>query len=113
MIIMIPMKSLHPLNLKVNRIQLYISFILIVLGILAVFNQYNYEIEYSNKYKFADITELVYLESHPKQDITYGFWTIPLMLGIVLFCNVFIEMDLSNKSIKNKIKKYIKYRKEN
>ena len=111
MIIMTQMKLLHPLNSKANRIQFYISILLIAIGIIAIFIQYDYEINYSNKYIEGDFSNYYYKKYHPDFNIINGLWAIPLLLGIILFCTIFAPMDLSNKNIKYQIKKYYKYKK--
>lgn len=112
MIIMTQTKLLHPLNSKANRIQFYVSFVLIVIGLFAIFSQYNFEIAYTNKHYESMVTDSYYKVNNVEYDIKNGLWTIPLILGILLFCNIFMPMDLSNKKIKKEIIKYYRYKKK-
>ena len=101
MIIMIPMKSSHPLNSKNNRI----------MGVVGVFEAFDYQMHVTEKYKYD---HEVYFRNHIYKEfrIDLGLWTIPFILGIALFCSLFCPMDLSNKNIKKQIKKYYKYKKK-
>ena len=111
MIIMTRMK-LSPLqNSKANRIQFYISILLIGIGEILFFIQISFEQEYSNKYLELGGWKLEQKLINPEFNIGFGLWTIPLVFGIILLCSVFIHMNLSNKNIKYQIIKYYKYKK--
>lgn len=109
---MIQTKLLHLQNSKSQRTQFNISVLLIAVGVLLWFNQIGYEINYSNEKSIAINHSLIAVRMvEPEFNIGFGLWTIPLILGVVLFCNVFMPMDLSNKNVKYQLKKYYRYKK--
>lgn len=97
MIFMIQMKSLNPLCLN----ELLLGMVLTVIGYFLLFRSYSYELMFSEKHRFSDITRIAYLNAHPEFNYLHGLWVMPLCFGIILILDSFdILPDLSFKKVK-------------
>lgn len=78
-----------------------ISVILLFIGELMLYNSYIYELS---------LNLSIYQKMHPEFNYIHGLWTIPLLLGIILFLDslyIIPDVDIKKeikKMIKNKIK---------
>ena len=103
MIIMIQMKllNLQNLNSKINNIERIIGVILIPIGELMLYNSYIYEV---------NLNLSIWQKYNPTFNYFHGIWTIPLILGMILFLDslYLIPEFPTKKEIYKKIKNKIK-----